>query len=84
MLGKIHETSGNIQKVIEIYEKALKENPDMWVAANNLAFYLSEPVEETQDLEKARQLALKALELIPDFDRFLEDLADYVEDVQEE
>ena len=65
MLGQIHEMSGNIPTAIEIYQQALKENPNLWVATNNLAFHLSEPIEETQDLEKARLLALKSLELRP-------------------
>jgi tetratricopeptide (TPR) repeat protein len=67
LLAQIHEISGDIQKAIEIYEQALKENPDMWIAANNLAFHLSEPIEETQDLKKARELVLKALEIKPGY-----------------
>ena len=59
-LCKIYEGAGDYQKAIGVYERALEYKPDFWVAANNLAFLLSEQSTGSQDLERAMELAQKA------------------------
>lgn len=65
-LCKIYEGAGDYQKAIGVYEKALEYMPDFWVAANNLAFLLSEQSIGSQDLDRAMVLAQKAHRLQPD------------------
>ena len=59
-LGFIYQQSDEKEKAIEVYEKALEQNPNLWMAANNLAVLLSEgPATEAQ-LDRALELAKKA------------------------
>ena len=64
-LCKIYEGAGDYRKAIGVYERALEYMPDFWVAANNLAFLLSEQSTGSQDLERAMELAQKAYRLQP-------------------
>jgi tetratricopeptide (TPR) repeat protein len=51
---------------MQIYERALKNIPDFWVALNNLGFLLSENAESSEDLEEALKLTKKAQKLRPE------------------
>ncbi len=42
MLGQIYHQEGERALAVETYEKALKQDPEFWLAANDLAFILSE------------------------------------------
>jgi tetratricopeptide (TPR) repeat protein len=64
-LAQVYERDKDHQNAISVYERALKENPDFWVASNNLAFLLSEYSDRKTDLERAVTLAKAALEKRP-------------------
>jgi tetratricopeptide (TPR) repeat protein len=56
----IYEEQKNYPKVIQVYEKALAVHPNMWAAANNLAFYLAEYSSKQEDLQRALTLIRRA------------------------
>ena len=56
---------GNRNKVVEVYEKALAKLPNLWPAANNLAFLLATDKDE-KNLARAWELAVKAIKMQPD------------------
>ena len=64
-LGLLYEKDREYDKAMQIYERALKANPNFWFAANNLAFLLSESSDQKADLERALELSQKALKLRP-------------------
>lgn len=64
-LAMLYEQDNDFTNSMEIYELALKHNPQFWFAANNLAFLISEESQNAADLERAMQLAKKALQLQP-------------------
>ena len=41
-LAYLYQLGGDYRKAIDTYEKALAVNPNMWLAANNVAYLLSE------------------------------------------
>ena len=49
-----------------MYERALQVNPNLWAAANNLAFLISENESDPEALSYAARLAAKALKQQPD------------------
>ncbi len=51
---------------MDVYEKALEKQPNLWIAANDLAYLLSEYGTSKTDLEKALQLAGQAQKARPD------------------
>jgi tetratricopeptide (TPR) repeat protein len=65
-LGVLYQQSKNHSNAKRVYAKALDVKPDLWQAANNLAFLLSETSESSQDLNKALQLAQSAAKVRPD------------------
>jgi tetratricopeptide (TPR) repeat protein len=65
-LGNLYSASGQGEKVIGVYEKALAAMPELWPAANNLAYLLAGENAGQADLERARELALKAVAMQPD------------------
>jgi tetratricopeptide (TPR) repeat protein len=65
-LALLYEGDREFQNAIQVYEMALKENPNFWFAANNLAFLLCEQSNTQADLERALKLSQKALELEPE------------------
>ncbi|HQJ08293.1 MAG TPA: tetratricopeptide repeat protein, partial [Deltaproteobacteria bacterium] len=65
-LGMIYEQSGEYAKASQIYTKILAAIPDLWPAANNLAFLLAEHPAAKDDLSRAVTLARKAREIRPD------------------
>jgi len=54
------------QKAIEVYSTILEKQPDMWIAANDLAFLLSEYGRKTGDIDRALSLAQRAATQNPD------------------
>lgn len=65
-LGKLYSASGQEEKVIGVYENALAAMPELWPAANNLAYLLAGENAGQEDLERARELALKAVAMQPE------------------
>jgi tetratricopeptide (TPR) repeat protein len=59
-LGFIYQQNREDEKAIQIYERALERNPNLWVAANNLAALLSGKSGSAEDLERALTLAKRA------------------------
>ncbi|MBU0995306.1 MAG: tetratricopeptide repeat protein [Proteobacteria bacterium] len=66
LLANIYEKSGEYPKAKNTYEKALAENSELWLAANNLAFLLTEHPEADSDFEKALKLAKQAYQKQPE------------------
>jgi tetratricopeptide (TPR) repeat protein len=64
-LGMIYEQSNEYAKAADIYQRALAQIPTLWVAANNLAFVLSEHPSSKADLDRAVAFAKKARDLKP-------------------
>lgn len=64
-LGSLYQNGGEMEKVMDVYEKALDALPNLWPAANNLAFLLASDDSEPESLDRARDLALRAVHLQP-------------------
>jgi Flp pilus assembly protein TadD len=64
-LGVLYGKNGQEEKMIDVYEKALDALPNLWPAANNLAYVLARDNALPSDLERARELALKAVSMQP-------------------
>ncbi|PKP46984.1 MAG: hypothetical protein CVT94_12865 [Bacteroidetes bacterium HGW-Bacteroidetes-11] len=62
IIGDSHHSAGNNSESFAAYELALKANPDNALVLNNYAYHLSII---SQELEKAKQMAEKALILDP-------------------
>ncbi|MDJ0869998.1 MAG: tetratricopeptide repeat protein [Myxococcota bacterium] len=62
-LGTLYEVSGDRELAIEQYEEAVRLNPGLAVAKNNLAYLM---VEEGKNLDRALDLAQEAKALLPD------------------
>jgi tetratricopeptide (TPR) repeat protein len=73
-LALLHEKDQDARAAIQVYERALKENPGFWFAANNLAFLLSEASQGPADLTRAKNLAEGALRLRPNEPAILDTL----------
>lgn len=71
-LAKLYKAQKNYSKVIRVYEKALAVHPNMWVVANNLAFYLAEYSSKSEDLTRALRLIRRA-QLYAPFNPYVED-----------
>ena len=65
-LGYLYQNSGKKYEAVAAYEKALKRQPNYWIAANNIAALLSEPPNSKKDLDRALELARHAQTLRPD------------------
>ena len=65
-LANLYSKDGQQEKVFVTYEKALEALPNLWPAANNLAYMLSLGNGTPADLERAHDLALKAVALQPE------------------
>jgi len=68
-LGDAHASMDNWEAADDAYEEAILLDPDNDVALNNYAYYLSE--RETR-LDKAKEMAKRALELNPENAAFLD------------
>lgn len=64
-LGAIYERKEDYKEAIAVYEQAVSAIPNLWQAANNLAFLLSEYSTDRADHEKALEYAKKALRQRP-------------------
>ncbi len=69
--GIVQQMSGDVSSAVESYRKALKINPRYAVAANNLAYILSQ---NEEDQEQALELAQMAREVAPDDPRIADTL----------
>ncbi len=73
-LANLYSKAGQEEKVVATYEKALEALPDLWPAVNNLAYMLSLGDGVPVDLERAHELALKAVALQPETPSVLDTL----------
>jgi tetratricopeptide (TPR) repeat protein len=64
-LALLYERDKDFPNAIKVYERALKENPNFYFAANNLAFLLSETSTKKEDLARAKALAEDAIKMQP-------------------
>lgn len=62
-LGTLYDVSGDREAAFEKYEKAVRLDPNLSVAKNNLAYLLAE---ENRELDRALDLAREAKQLLPD------------------
>lgn len=74
MLGQIYHQEGERALAVETYEKALKQDPEFWLAANDLAFILSEEGASEEELKRASELARQAQRAAPEDPRVLDTL----------
>ena len=65
-LANSHEMLKDYTGAMEIYEQILKDHPDSWMAANNLASYLTELSPTQDNLDRAVELARQADKANPD------------------
>ena len=63
LLGDVYNSAGQYKKSAEYYEKVLKIQPDNIYVLNNYAYYLSL---RKENLDKAKKMAKRAVELEPD------------------
>ncbi len=61
-LGDLYHSTGDIEKSFEAYDRVLRFNPDDALVLNNYAYYLALRKER---LDKAKEMALHAVELDP-------------------
>ena len=64
-LAELNLLSKNFSRTAELYQQALARQPDLWAAANDLAFVLSEYLATPENLNKALVAAQRALALRP-------------------
>ncbi len=64
-IALLYEGDKDFTNAIEVYERALKKNPNFGFAANKLAFLLCEQANTRANLERALQLAQSSLKLQP-------------------
>lgn len=61
-LGDLYHSVGETEKAFQAYDRVLNQDPDNVLVLNNYAYYLSL---RKEDLEKAKAMALHAVELEP-------------------
>ena len=62
MLGDLYNTLGDKEQSFQAYERVLANDPDKALVLNNYAYYLAL---DGSDLDKAKEMALHAVELEP-------------------
>lgn len=72
MLGDMYYAAEDLQKAYGAYDNSLFFNPENPLTLNNYAYFLSE---NDGDLDKAEDMARKAIELQPDNDTYLDTMA---------
>lgn len=72
MLGDLHYKSGEAEKGFEEYETSLYFLPDNALTLNNFAYFLSE---ENKDLEKAKKMSRRSLDLVENNATYLDTYA---------
>ena len=65
LLGQLYHRSKEYAKAVNMYEKVLEKQPGNWAVANDLAFLLAEQGKSGKQLDRARDLAQKALAARP-------------------
>ena len=65
-LGHLYEQKNAYAQARQVYRRALQTIPDLWPAANNLAFLISEVGTSPEELDYASELASKALAQQPE------------------
>ncbi|WP_306547314.1 tetratricopeptide repeat protein [Desulfobulbus sp.] len=66
LLAELYKQTGKSEQTLGVYERAVEKFPDNWFILNNLAYYLADGQNPTeQDLSKAEMLAKKAQALAP-------------------
>jgi Flp pilus assembly protein TadD len=73
-LALLFERDKDYPNAMQIYERALKENPGFWFAANNLAFLIAETNTAKTGLERAKTLVEEALKQRPNEPALLDTL----------
>jgi len=73
-LASIYLAVKDYQNAQTVYTRALEAMPNLWIAANNLAFLMSEYSESNDDLEKALALAKRATSQRPNDPAVLDSL----------
>lgn len=71
-LGDLYHSVGEVEKSFQAYEKVLQTQPDNVLVLNNYAYYLSL---RSERLDKAKEMALRAVELSPDNATYLDTYA---------
>jgi tetratricopeptide (TPR) repeat protein len=74
-LSKLYEQKEAYQDAIKVYEKALAVYPNMWAAANNMAFLLCENASGPDDLALAERWGRKAVQMHPNDPMVLDTMA---------
>jgi tetratricopeptide (TPR) repeat protein len=64
-LAQIHMQGKEYRKAIQVYERVLARQPKFWMAANDLAFLLSETATSGKELDTALDWARKAQAAAP-------------------
>jgi len=64
-LAHLHMEAKQPEEAKMVYDRALAQFPNLWIAANNLAYLKSEYPRSADDLQKALELAKKAYQLRP-------------------
>jgi tetratricopeptide (TPR) repeat protein len=64
-LALLYERDKDYGNAKKVYERAIKENPNFWFAANNLAFLLTETSTGKEELARAKTLAEEAIRQRP-------------------
>lgn len=64
-LALLYERDKDYPGAMQVYERALKENPGFWFAANNLAFLIAETNASKTELQRAKTLVEEALKARP-------------------
>lgn len=71
-IGDLYHEMGEMDKVYDCYDKAVKYNPSNYNVLNNYAYYLSESGKE---LTKAEQMSLKVIQKEPNNSTYLDTYA---------
>ena len=62
ILATLYEYNKQSEKARGIYEQVLEMRPDVWIAANNLAYYLADKEPTKENLDRALELIEPLLE----------------------
>lgn len=65
LLGQLYHKNKEYPAAVNMYEKVLEKQPANWAVANDLAFLLAEQGKSGKQLDRARDLAQKALTARP-------------------
>jgi tetratricopeptide (TPR) repeat protein len=66
LLAQVHVARNDYPKAIDVYRKVLHAKPDLWLAANNMAFLMGESAGNCRELDEALSWARKAQQLKPE------------------